>query len=336
MESIPHKQEFQPLDAIEEAIAVLKIEAEGILNLVNRINHRFAEMVDLVYHSKGRLIVAGIGKSGIVGRKIVATLNSTGTRALFLHPVEAMHGDLGMVCPDDIFLALSNSGETDELNILLPSIHKIGCTIIAFTGNINSTLASQSDIVIDVGVAREACPLGLAPTASTTALLAMGDALAVVLINKKHFKESDFKRFHPGGQLGQRLSCQVKDFMLTGQSMPSVLENTTMAEAVEEINRLQLGVTLVTTHDGTLSGIITDGDLRRLIARKTRIFDLKVTDVMTVRPLAASPQTPAYDALNIMEQHQITVLPIVDAQNRVCGILHLHDILGKGEFKFSD
>ena len=325
----------QTAEVIQEAANVLKIEAEGLVKLADRIDHRFAEMVDLIYHSSGRLIIGGIGKSGIVGRKIVATLNSTGTRSLFLHPVEAMHGDLGMVCPDDIFLALSNSGETDELNILLPSIRRIGCTIIAFTGNCHSTLAKHSDIVIDVGVEKEACPLGLAPTASTTALLAMGDALAVVMINKKHFKSSDFKKIHPGGKLGQRLSSSVSEFMLTGDSVPLVDEDAAMEAVVDEINRIQLGVAVVVKKDQTLAGIITDGDLRRLIGNKKSLFELKANAVMTTSPRTVSPNTAAYDALNIMEQHQITVLPIVSASRTVEGILHLHDILGKGAFKFN-
>ncbi|MBW1840478.1 MAG: KpsF/GutQ family sugar-phosphate isomerase [Deltaproteobacteria bacterium] len=320
---------------IEKAIDVLKIEAEGILNLADRIDSNFTEMVNLILLSSGRLVVSGIGKSGIVGRKIVATLNSTGTRSLFLHPVEAMHGDLGTVSPDDIFLALSNSGETDELNILLPSIQNIGCKIIAFTGNKRSTLANHSDIVINVGVDREACPLGLAPTASTTALLAMGDALAVVLINKKQFKPSDFKKTHPGGTLGQRLSSNVSDIMLTGARVPYVLEGVSMEDAIEEINRLELGVTLIVTRDHILTGIITDGDLRRLIAKRKAVFEMSVDDVMTENPRTVSPESPAYDALYIMEQYEITVLPITDVEGKVHGILHLHDILGKGEFKFN-
>ncbi len=320
---------------INEATKVLKIEAEGILKLVDRIDESFAKMVELICNSTGRLIVAGIGKSGIVGRKIVATLNSTGTRSLFLHPVEAMHGDLGIVSEDDIFLALSNSGETDELNILVSTIKKIGCTIIAFTGNKNSTLAQYSDIVIDVGVDKEACPLGLAPTASTTALLAMGDALAVVLINKKHFKQSDYKKFHPGGRIGQRLSSKVKDIMLTGKSLPIVSEDASLEEAIEKVDRYRLGTTLILKADNTLSGIITDGDLRRLIAKKKPIFELTVKDVMTKNPRTVGPDSPTYDALNMMEQNQITVLPIADPDGRVYGILHLHDILGKGEFKFN-
>ncbi|MCF8069341.1 MAG: KpsF/GutQ family sugar-phosphate isomerase [Desulfobacterales bacterium] len=292
-------------------------------------------MVELIFNTSGRLIIGGIGKSGIVGRKIVATLNSTGTRSLFLHPVEAMHGDLGMVCKDDIFLALSNSGETDELNILLPSIRNIGCNIIAFTGNTKSTLAGLSDIVIDVGVAKEACPLGLAPTSSTTALLAMGDALAVVLINKKHFKSSDFKKIHPGGMLGQRLSKKVSDFMMTGTHIPKITEEASIFSAVNEINRPELGVVFITDENDLVIGIITDGDIRRAVTQGERFFQLRISDLMTKDPITVSPETPAYDALNIMELHQITVLPVTDNKNKVLGILHLHDILGKGDFKFN-
>ncbi len=320
---------------IKQAIKVLKIEAEGIAKLAERIDERFEKLVELIFHSKGRLIISGIGKSGLVGRKIVATLNSTGTRAFFLHPAEAMHGDLGMVGEDDIFIALSNSGETEELNVLVPSIRKIGCTIIAMTGNVNSSLAKQSNIVIDVGVEKEACPLGLAPTASTTALLAMGDALAVALINKKHFKTSDFRKIHPGGALGYRLSMQVKDIMLTGIRVPLVPEGTSLESAVDKINRLKLGVTLVVGEDDTLSGIITDGDLRRLIVGKKILSGLNVDDVMTKNPRRVGPDLPAYDALNMMEKFQITVLPITDASGKIKGILHLHDILGKGDFKFN-
>ncbi|HDL08567.1 MAG TPA: KpsF/GutQ family sugar-phosphate isomerase [Desulfobacteraceae bacterium] len=320
---------------INEAKKVLKIEAEGILQLIDRIDDNFSHLVEFICSSSGRLIIAGIGKSGLVGRKIVATLNSTGTRSFFLHPVEAMHGDLGMVCRDDIFLALSNSGETDELNILMPNIREIGCKIVAFTGNKDSTLAKYSDLVIDVGVEREACPMGLAPTSSTTALLAMGDALAVVLINKKEFKSTDFKRFHPGGRLGQRLSCEVKDLMLTGSLIPLVSEETGAGEAVKEIDRFGLGVILVVQKDNFLAGIITDGDIRRAVARKKPLYDMSVEEIMTKNPRAVNPDTPAYDALNIMEKHQITVLPIINPIGKIRGILHLHDILGKGDFKFN-
>jgi len=320
---------------IKQAIEVLQLEAEGVLGLIGKIDESFTKMVELICNSKGRLIVGGIGKSGIVGRKITATLNSTGTRSLFLHPVEAMHGDLGMVSRNDIFLALSNSGETDELNILLPNIRNIGCPIIALTGNTRSTLANQSDIIIDVGVEKEACPLGLAPTSSTTALLAMGDALAVVLINKKHFKQSDFKKIHPGGALGQRLSAMVGDIMLTGESVPLIPDSYSLTKAIKEIDSFGLGTVLVRNEKKRLAGIITDGDLRRLLSEKKQVDDLSVSEVMTKKPRTVTPESPVYDALNIMEQFQITILPVTDSSGRVEGILHLHDILGKGEFKFN-
>ncbi|QTA79022.1 Arabinose 5-phosphate isomerase [Desulfonema limicola] len=320
---------------IHHAKQVLKTEAEGILKLIDNIDDNFSEMVEIICKTQGRLIVAGIGKSGIIGRKFVATFNSTGTRSMFLHPVEAMHGDLGMVCPDDILLALSNSGETDELNILIPSIRNIGCKIISFTGNINSTLAQNSDIVINVGVEKEACPMGLAPTTSTTALLAMGDALAVSLINKKQFKSSDFKKIHPGGALGQRLSKKVSDFMLTDESLPWVHEDTDMAEVLNIIDRVNIGVCLVVKPDKTLAGIITDGDIRRMLVKREPLFELSAQKVMTQNPKNVRPDTPAFDALNLMEAFEITVLPITDINGVVLGILHLHDILGKGEFKFN-
>jgi arabinose-5-phosphate isomerase len=320
---------------MDEAAAVLTLEAESIAGLIPRLSHQFADMIDIVCRSTGRVIICGIGKSGIIARKIAATLNSTGTRALFLHPVEAMHGDLGMVSPDDILLALSASGETDELNILLASIRTIGCPIVAMTGNTESTLARHSDIIIDVGIGKEACPLGLAPTCSTTAMLAMGDALAVVLINRKQFKSDDFQRFHPGGALGQRLARKVGDIMLTGASVPTVKLGAAMRDALAELNRHSLGVILILGADGTLSGIITDGDIRRAVAKGLTINTLRVEAMMTTDPYSAQPETPAYDALNVMEKHQISVLPIVDAKRNVQGILHLHDILGKGEFKFN-
>ena len=320
---------------IREAVEVLKLEAAAVLSVAERLDERFAEMVDTIYEATGRVIIGGIGKSGLVGRKIVATLNSTGTRSLFLHPVEAMHGDLGIVCSDDVFMALSNSGETEELNVLLPSIRNIGCKIIAMTGNPESTLAKQSDIVIDVGVKREACPLGLAPTASTTALLAMGDALAAVLINKRDFNSTDFRKYHPGGTLGQRLCSKVSDMMLTGDQIPLVHETSDLAQAVEEIDRLSFGAAFVLNGEDVLIGIITDGDLRRMIARKRPLDAISVAEIMTPIPRRVGPDTPAYDALNLMERHQITVLPIADSQGHVMGLLHLHDILGKGAFKFN-
>ena len=323
------------MDIIEEACNVLKIEAEGILGLIDRIDGRFVQLVEMILNSPGRVIVAGIGKSGIVGRKIVATLNSTGTRALFLHPVEAMHGDLGMVGADDIFLALSNSGETDELNLLLPSIRGLGCKIVSFTGNDHSTLARNSDMVIDTGVPREACSLGLAPTASTAAQLAMGDALAVILMKCKHLKPDDFRRFHPGGSLSQRLSASVGDIMLSGNALPLVPAGTGLLDAVDQIDRLSLGAVFIVGPAQTLEGIITDGDIRRAVARRQPLEAMTVEALMTSNPLTIAPDAPAYDALNLMETKEITILPITGPGREVVGMLHLHDILGKGDFKFN-
>jgi arabinose-5-phosphate isomerase len=322
-------------DIINQAIQVINIEAEGVLNLAERLDESFVRLVDLIYQSDGRVIIGGIGKSGLVGRKIVATLNSTGTRSLFLHPVEALHGDLGMVSNLDIFLALSNSGETEELNALIPNIRKLGCTIVAFTGNRHSTLAKSSDLVIDVGVDREACPLGMAPTSSTTALLAMGDALAVVLINQKGFNHTDFQKYHPGGSLGQRLASKVRDIMWTGEDVPRVSLDVTMPEAIQIINQHGIGTVLVEDTEHFLKGIITDGDIRRVLAHDAAIMKLSAKDVMSANPKTSGPDTPAYEALNVMEHYQITVLPIVNSIGKVRGILHLHDILGKGEFKFN-
>lgn len=320
---------------LKQAKEVLQIEAEGIMGVIDRLDNSFVEMVDLIFKSKGRVILTGIGKSGIVARKVVATLNSTGTPSLFLHPVEAMHGDLGMVGTGDVVIALSSSGETDELNVLIPSIKRIGCPLIAFTGRVESTLGRQSDIVINVGVEREACPLGLAPTASTTALLAVGDALAVTLINKRKFKSKDFRKFHPGGSLGQRLSVKIREIMFTGKKVPKVTKGVTMRQAIQEMNRMQLGVTLVVEGDNILVGIVTDGDIRRYLMTHEQIYDKPVEDVMTTNPKTLGPDSLASQALSIMERHEITILPIVNPVRKVRGILHLHDILGKGAFRFN-
>jgi len=320
---------------LKQAKEVLQIEADGILAVMDRLDENFAKMVDLIYRSKGRVIMTGIGKSGIVARKIVATLNSTGTRSLFLHPVEAMHGDLGMVSSDDIVIALSNSGETDELNMLVPSLKRIGCTLIAFTGQVRSTLGRLGDIVIDVAVDREACPMGLAPTASTTALLAVGDALAVTLIRKRHFRASDFRQFHPGGNLGQRLTLKVREIMLTGKNIPMVGEGQKMRRVIQEINRLQLGAALVVRKGNILVGIVTDGDIRRHLMTQEDIYERPVEEVMTSKPKTLGPDSLASQALSLMEKNQITVLPIVNPVHKVRGILHLHDILGKGAFRFN-
>jgi arabinose-5-phosphate isomerase len=291
--------------------------------------------VDLVFRAQGRVILTGVGKSGIVARKLVATFNSTGTRALFLHPVEAMHGDLGMVSKDDVVLALSNSGETQELTILLPSLERLGSPLISFTGRPNSTLGRASQVVIDTGVPREACPLGLAPTASTTAMLAMGDALAVALLTKRGFQASDFQRVHPGGSLGTRLSLAIREVMLTGDNIPLSRPEETLAQAIQEMGAKKLGTTLVVNHEGMLSGIITDGDLRRALEKFGQILDKPAQEIMTRKPYTVGPEALASQALELMEQKAIMVLPVVDGQGKVTGIVHLHDLLGRGEFQFT-
>ncbi|WP_449245700.1 KpsF/GutQ family sugar-phosphate isomerase [Desulfobacca acetoxidans] len=319
---------------LQLAREVLAIESEGIANLIPKLDHNFVRAVQMIFQAKGRLIVTGVGKSGIVARKIVATLNSTGAPSLFLHPVEAMHGDLGMISPQDVVLALSNSGETSELTILLPSIKRLGVPLIALTGRVESTLASHSDVVIDVGVPREACPLGLAPTASTTAALAMGDALAVALLTQRGFKASDFRRFHPGGSLGARLSLAIGEVMLTGNRVPRVHPEDPLISALREMDEKGFGATLVVDGAGVLLGIFTDGDLRRCLRKFQHLQDKTVAQVMTPSPHAIGPESLASQALEHMEHKAITVLPVVDAKRVVLGIVHLHDLLGRGEFQF--
>jgi arabinose-5-phosphate isomerase len=320
---------------LELAREVLTIEAEGVAQLVQKLDASFLKAVDLIYRAKGRVIVTGVGKSGIVGRKLVATLNSTGSRALFLHPVEAMHGDLGMVSKEDVVLALSNSGETHELTILIPSLQRLGAPIIAFTGKPASTLARHSRVVIDTGVPREACPLGLAPTASTTAMLAMGDALAVALLTKRGFQSQDFQRYHPGGSLGARLALAISQVMLTGDRLPLVPPQEKLSQVIREMDDKKLGAALVADRRQTLQGIITDGDLRRALALGGDILTKSAREVMTARPQTVTPDAKASQALELMEQRAITVLPVVDGAGRVLGIVHLHDLLGRGEFKFT-
>ena len=321
---------------IDIAIKALKIEAESILNLTKKIDASFEELVNDICSSNGRVIVSGIGKSGLIGRKIAATLSSTGTNAMFLHPVEAVHGDLGMVSQEDIFIAISNSGETSELNQLLPVIRNVGCKMAGFTGDPLSTMAEFCDLVIDTGVEKEACPFNMTPTSSTTAQLAMGDALAVALINQKKFKKSDFMKSHPGGVLGQRLSCRVGEIMFEASTAPCVPVGTSMTHAIEQMDKFRLGAVIVLNKNQQLKGIITDGDIRHCLAAGTQDLDsINVEEVMTGTPQSLTSDDFLYDALNLMEKYQITVLPIVGKTNQLEGLLHLHDILGKGSFKFN-
>ncbi|MCG6980009.1 MAG: KpsF/GutQ family sugar-phosphate isomerase [Deltaproteobacteria bacterium] len=320
---------------IREAKDVLRIEAEGIYSLIDRVGTDFAEAVQWIYKARGRVIVTGIGKSGIVGRKIVATLNSTGTQSLFLHPVEAMHGDLGMVSSDDIVLVLSSSGETDELKMILPTLKDLETRIICFTGNTASTIGRNSDLTVYAGVEREACPFGLAPTASTTAMLALGDALCVALINMRKFQPADFRRCHPGGVLGERLRVPIEIIMRTGTSVPRVQEETLVGEAIKEMDDKTLGSTLVMGNGDRLVGIVTDGDLRRGLCSYERLLEKPVKAIMSRNPKAIRIGGFVADALEIMEQNEITVLPVVGAKGELLGIIHLHDLLGKGHIKFT-
>lgn len=319
--------------SVEKAKEVLKIEAQAILDLAERVGDEFERAVSLIFSSKGRVILTGMGKSGLIGRKIVATLNSTGTPSLFLHPAEAIHGDLGMVTRDDVLIAVSNSGHTVEINAILPIIKSMGTSIIALTGGLDSPLARTADVVIDVAVEREACPMGLAPTASTTAALAMGDALAVALIGRRHFNPEDFRRFHPGGSLGERLRRKVKEVMRIGDRVPLVQMGTPLRDALRIITDKALGATLVVDDEGRLAGIVTDGDLRRCLTRYDLVHELPVEEVMTPSPKTITEDQSTAEAIGVMELYSITLLAILDQQQRVKGVVHLHDLLGGEDFR---
>lgn len=320
--------------SIEQAKRVLRIEADAVSRLIDRIDSGFLTAVDMILSCRGRVVVTGMGKSGHIGNKIAATLASTGTPALFLHPAEGIHGDLGMVTRGDVVIAISNSGETEELSRMLPSLKRIGIKIIALTGNRDSTLAKNSDVVIDVGVAEEACPLGLAPTASTTATLAMGDALAVVLLDRRGFREEDFACYHPGGSLGKRLLLRVRDLMHTGEAVPKVDEQTLIKDAIYEISSKKMGITAVVDQDGKLVGLVSDGDLRRWMERTEKtgenLLAKKARDIMTRDPKVIGRDALAAEAVSIMESNSITCLLIVDATRRPEGVIHLHDLLKAG------
>ena len=318
---------------IEQARTVLAIEAEAIQNLIPRINGQFTAAVHMILACRGRVIVTGMGKSGLVGKKIAATLASTGTPAFFLHPAEGIHGDLGMVTAEDVVLALSNSGETAEILSILPAIKRIGATIIAMCGSEKSTMVKNSDGFLDVAVDREACPLGLAPTASTTVTMAMGDALAVALLSERKFTPEDFALFHPGGSLGRKLLVTVENMMHAGNDNPVVTIEKTVKEALFVITAKGLGVTNVVDEEGYLLGIITDGDIRRGLERGHDFLDKSVESLMTKTPRTITPEKLAAQALNIMEKNHprpITVLPVVDQENRSIGIIHLTDLLRQG------
>jgi arabinose-5-phosphate isomerase len=306
---------------------VLETEAAAILALVDRLDERFDQAVQLLLECKGRVILTGMGKSGIICQKIAATLSSTGTASFFMHPAEAMHGDLGVIRGDDVVIALSYSGETDELLRLLERIRRLGAKLVAITGRAASTLAQSADIALDCSVTEEACPMNLVPTASTTAALAIGDALAMTLLVEKGFRQEDFANLHPGGKLGKRL-MRVEALMHSGKQCPVVRTDTRMRDVIYEMSSKGLGMTCVVDADDTLLGIITDGDLRRRMERGTELLDLTAGDVMTRHPITVAPDTLAAEALNIMEQRKITAIVVADARQpgRLAGVVHIHDL----------
>ena len=339
-ETSQHSRALSTPDAlIDLAQQVLSIEMEGIASVRARLAHHAPDApllraLHMLAACTGRVVVTGIGKSGLVGRKLAATFSSTGTPAFFLHPVEGAHGDLGSLRDTDVVLAISNSGETAELNAILPAMKSLGAGIIALTGRLESTLARLADVTLDSGVPREACPHGLAPTASTTAVLALGDALAVCLMELKSFTEKDFLRYHPGGSLGQRLRLNVSEVMRT-EGLPLLPESSTQAEALRHLDQGKMGAVLLLDPDDRISGILTDGDVRRAVCNERLNPQGPVSDIMTRSPRCGSRQDTVAVLLDLMESRAITVLPIVDDDRRLLGMVHMHDLLGQGSVAFS-
>lgn len=320
------------MDVLEEAKKVLRIEAQSILDLMDRLDETFVQAVDILYHCKGKVVLMGMGKSGLVGRKIASTFASTGTPAFFLHPAEGVNGDFGMLAKEDVLVAISNSGETRELVEVLPLIKRYGNRLISLTGNPKSTLAKVSDVNLDIRVKEEACPLGLAPTASTTATLALGDALAVTVMERKGFREEDFAMLHPGGALGKRLLLKVEDLMHGGRTFPMVSGESEMKEVIFEITSKRLGVTGVHNGEGQLIGVITDGDLRRALEKFSDLLKRRACEVMTKNPKWIEKHALAAQAVQRMEEYSITSLFVLNrAGDKVpVGIIHLHDLLKAG------
>jgi len=322
----PSKQKSQTI--IDTARRALKIESKAVADLVDRIDERFVNVVHHIDQCQ-HLIITGMGKSGLIGNKIAATFSSLGLPTLFLHAAEASHGDLGMIVENDTVIAISNSGETEEIIKLLPSFKRINCTLVAMTGKPTSTLAKCSDFILDVSVQEEACSIDLVPTASTTATLALGDALAVALMELRGIRKEDFAQNHPGGSLGRRLLTTVEDLMHSGDAIPKVFEDADSRLVIGEISKKRLGVTLVTDHNGNLKGMVTDGDLRRLMEKEKDLTQLKASNMMAKNPKTIARETLAAKAVQIMEEHSITSL-IVSEEGKVQGIIHLHDILKAG------
>lgn len=318
---------------LQHAQDVLRLEAEAVLELIPRIDENFAQAIQMILECEGRTVITGMGKSGLIGAKMAATMASTGTPSFFLHPAEAIHGDLGMVTSHDVVIALSNSGETGEVLNILPSLRRIGAKIIAMVGNPESTLAKNADVILNVGVSKEACPLGLAPTSSTTAALAYGDAIALALLSKRNFTASQFAIFHPGGSLGRKLLLTVGNIMHKGEENPTVLEKTTVQEALFVITDKGLGAVSVVDEDGKMCGVLTDGDIRRGLRKGVEFLSHSVTEIMTKAPKYITEDKLAAQALHLMESNKpkpITVLPVVDADMKVIGLVHMTDLVRQG------
>jgi arabinose-5-phosphate isomerase len=318
---------FDPAQAVALARQTFEIEGAAVLRMAARVGPEFSAAVEAVLHCTGRVVVMGMGKSGHIGRKIAATLASTGTPALFVHPGEASHGDLGMITAVDVVLAISNSGESAELTVILPTLKRLQVVVIAITGGMQSSLAQHADMVLDSSVAQEACPLNLAPTASTTAQLAMGDALAVALLDARGFKPEDFARSHPGGSLGRKLLTHVNDVMRSGNAVPSVLAQASLSELMREMSAKGLGASAVVDAQQRLLGIFTDGDLRRLIENGADLRAMCAADVMHAKPRHLASSALAVEAVELMEQHQITSVLVVDESGRLCGALNANDLM---------
>lgn len=315
---------------INEAKRVLRIESEAIKDLSKRLDDNFNKAVQILARCKGRVVLTGMGKAGIIAQKISATMSSTGTPSLFLHSAEAIHGDLGRVTKDDVIIALSKSGETEEIKKLLPLIKKIGSKLISFTGSIKSTLAKYSDIVFDVSVKKEACPLNLAPTSSTTAMLAMGDALSVCLLKEKGFKEKDFAFYHPGGLLGKKLLLKVEDIMRKGHANPIAKEDVLVKDVLYAITNARAGAASIVDKKGKLTGIFTDGDLRRHLDGNVNLASLKIKDIMTKNPTAVNKEQLAVEALRVLQEKKIDEVPVVDKFHKPVGMLDVQDLLKAG------
>ncbi len=318
------------MDSVEKGREVVRIEAEAVRALENKLDGAFADAVELIARTEGRVVITGMGKSGLIARKIVATMNSTGTPAIYLHPSDAVHGDLGMVRPEDVVICISKSGDTEEVVQLLPMFKRIGVPVISIIGNKNSKLGRESDFVLDAGVEQEACPYDLAPTASTTAALVMGDALAITLLDRNHFTEEKFAFYHPGGNLGKRLFLRVEELMVKGRDVPKVLDTASLKETILTMTSGRLGATCVISPSGELTGIVTDGDLRRLLQKDHDFSKVTAADMMTKNPKVIKPNALAVAAIEAMENFNITQLVVTDDSHKPIGLLHLHDLVKAG------